>query len=228
MTVFVFSSRMIVFLWTTYSIHSTSFISFSMLIIVCLIICSLFNIYLFNAYRSYRRLKKTIHLPGPPSRFFFGNTDELWSTNYFSRLLQTWTNIYGKTYVYFEGHIPVYVSSDVEFLQQVFVKQFFAHFVERKKTPFERHVDERLTNLVSANGVSWKHQRHIINPAFSSGKLKGINQLMNRCINNFIALAEQHDNDEFDIFDMYKRLCLDILRESSRSSILFTYIALLF
>ena len=181
------------------------------MLITVLLVASTCFLYLLNAYFCHRRLTRTIRLPGPRNHFFFGNTKELWSTKFFSRLLQTWTQRYGKTYVYFEGQVPVYVSSDEEFLKQVFVKQFFSNFVERKKTPFERQVDERLTNLVSANGVSWKHQRQIINPAFSSGKLNRMSGTMNACLDEFFELIEQHKQNEFDIVDMYKRLVLDIL-----------------
>ena len=182
-----------------------------MLFTVVLLSCA-FLLYLSTAVLRHRRLKSTVRLPGPPGWFFFGNTGELWATNSFSRLLQSWTNVYGKTYVYFEGQTPVYVSSDVEFLQQVFVKQFYSHFVERKKTPFERQVDEGLTNLVSADGASWKHQRHIINPAFSIARIKRMNTNMNECVSHFIELVEQKNDEDFDIFHMYKRFALDVLR----------------
>jgi len=182
-------------------------------LITVLLVVSIIFVYFITVYVRHERLKKTIRISGPPNRFFFGHVRELWSTKFFSRLLQSWTKQYGSTFVYFEGQTPVYVSSDVEFLQQVFVKQFFSNFVERKKTPFERQVDERLTNLVSANGPSWKHQRHIINPAFSPGKIKGMGTLVHRCFDEFNRLVEEKRNRSFDIYEMYKRLSLDILLE---------------
>ena len=185
------------------------------MLMTILLVISIVLVYLLTVYISHCRLAKTITISGPPKRFFIGNVQELWSTKYFSRLLQLWTKQYGKTFVYLEGQTPVYVSSDVEFLQQVFVKQFFSHFVERKKTPFERQVDERLTNLVSANGPSWKHQRHIINPAFSPGKIKGMGVVVHQCYEHFNTLLKQKQDEQFDIFDMYKRLSLDILREQN-------------
>lgn len=35
-----------------------------------------------------------------------------------------WTKIYGKTYGYYEGAAPILVTSDLQILEQVLVKQF--------------------------------------------------------------------------------------------------------
>lgn len=181
------------------------------MLLTIFLLVSLLLAYLINVYVRHRRLRTIIHLPGPKNHFFFGNTSELWSTKYFSRLIQTWTNAFGKTYVYYEGQTPVYVSSDVEFLQQVFTKKFFTNFPERKKTPFERQVDQQLTNLVSANAKSWKHQRHIINPAFSPTNLKAMSPTMNHCLDLFFTLLLSKFDHDFDIYEMYRRLSIDIL-----------------
>lgn len=41
-----------------------------------------------------------------------------------SSRLMSWTKQHGKTYGYYEGPKAVIVSSDLDFLQEIFVKQF--------------------------------------------------------------------------------------------------------
>lgn len=45
--------------------------------------------------------------------------------------MRQWTKKYGKTYGYYEGHLPIIVTSDLEIIQEVFIKQF-GNFVARK------------------------------------------------------------------------------------------------
>lgn len=179
---------------------------------VVLSICLLAKFF-FNRFTRHRHLKRSIRLCGPKNVFFLGSVVELWSTRCFSQLLTSWTKIYGQTFVYFEGQTPVFVSSDVEFLQNVFERKFYSNFVERKKTPFERQVDENLTNLVSANGPSWKHQRQIINPAFSPSNLKSISPTIQLCLDQFIKNISDGKAKHLDIFPKLKELSLDVLRK---------------
>lgn len=39
-------------------------------------------------------------------------------------MLQKWTQKYGKVYGFYEGHLPILVTSDVDVIQEVFIKQF--------------------------------------------------------------------------------------------------------
>ncbi len=77
---------------------------------------------------------------------------------------------------YYEGHLPVLVTSDIDVLHEVFVNQF-NNFVGRKILPF--HVDDRTAGLFMATGDKWKRFRSIINPTFSPSKLKQVFVLKN-------------------------------------------------
>ncbi|CAF4513189.1 unnamed protein product, partial [Rotaria sp. Silwood2] len=63
-------------------------------------------------------------IPGPSHLFFFGHYRTIWSAKFYSRLLQSWTQQYGPIYGLYDGTRPLYVVSDVDFLQEVFIKQF--------------------------------------------------------------------------------------------------------
>lgn len=38
--------------------------------------------------------------------------------------MQEWTKKYGKTFGYYEGHTPMIVTSDLDLIQEIFIKQF--------------------------------------------------------------------------------------------------------
>lgn len=65
-------------------------------------------------------------LPGPAPNFFDGNLLELITgqNNSPSLVFREWSKKYGKTYGYYEGPKPVIVTSDINIINDVFVKQF--------------------------------------------------------------------------------------------------------
>ncbi len=71
-----------------------------------------------------------MNIETPEYKFFWGNTEELFAKQY-SNCLREWTKKYGKLYGYYEGHLPILVTSDVDMVNEIFVKQF-NHFSARK------------------------------------------------------------------------------------------------
>ena len=86
-------------------------------------------------------------LKSPPHKFFFGNFLEIRQEKKISKVLQEWTEKYGKTYGYFQGHTPMIVTSDLDFINEVFIKQY-KNFSAKK-----------VTNLILSNDLSMKIQR---------------------------------------------------------------------
>ncbi|CAF0908761.1 unnamed protein product [Rotaria sordida] len=112
------------------------------------------------------------------------------------------------------GTRPIYVVSDVEFLHEVFVKQF-ACFHSRH-LPFTARLKSRnLINLFGANGDHWRRQRHVINPTFSTTKLKLTSPIVNECIDALMNKIQEKENQEFDIYTLYKRLTMDVICHSA-------------
>ncbi|CAF1378380.1 unnamed protein product [Didymodactylos carnosus] len=150
---------------------------------------------------------KLLNISGPKSEFFFGHLRQIWNVKVYSRKLQEWTKQYGKIYGIFEGTLPIYVVSNLDFIEQVFIKQF-SNFNTRKSVIITSISKGRSTHLVSAVGRTWKRQRSIINQTFSAIKLKQMSPLMIDCVNE---LMKNVKNEEFNIYTLYKRMALDVI-----------------
>ncbi|CAF1333431.1 unnamed protein product [Didymodactylos carnosus] len=156
---------------------------------------------------------KARQIPGPTPSYFFGNVKTLWNAESPSRQLVEWSKQFGKIYGIFEGTRPHYIVSDVDFLQEVFIKQF-SHFPIRKTTIFSKALNKgKRIHLFSALGTRWKRQRNVINPTFSAVKLKQMSPLINNCINELMKklpdYSEKHE--DFNIYVLYKRLTMDVI-----------------
>ncbi|CAF1529178.1 unnamed protein product [Rotaria sordida] len=176
-------------------------------IVVCLIVAYLWTIN--NRYDYFKRLG----ISGPPHHFFFGHYKTLWSTKSFSKQLQEWTRQYGSIYGLFLGTTPIYVVSDVDFLQEVYIKQF-SSFHSRIIASVLRIERSGRTNLFRTIGARWRRQRHVLNPTFSSAKLKLMSPLVNGCIEamlNKVSQITHSEHKEINIYELYKRMTMDVI-----------------
>lgn len=176
-------------------------------ILFAVVICLIFT-YLWNIKSKYEYFKRR-NLPGPPPTLPFGHYLNLWSTSSYSRKLENWTKQYGSIYGLFEGTRPMYVVSDVDFLQEVYIKQF-GSFHSRRLPFIMKPILGQKAHLLAAHGNTWRRQRHVINPTFSVAKLKLMSPLVNQCIQRLMNKLDEQ-NEEFNIYDMYKRLTMDII-----------------
>ena len=180
---------------------------FLTLILVTLIIC-LVVAYLWNVKSQYDYFK-TRGLSGPPPVFLFGHYLTIWSTHAYSRQLEKWTKQYGSIYGLFEGSRPMYVVSDVDVLHEVYIKQFASFHTRRVPFVMKKSLIQK-AHLLGAEGATWRRQRHVINPTFSTAKLKLMSPFVDHYIQNLMnKLAEK--KAEFNIYVMYKRLTMDVI-----------------
>jgi cytochrome P450 len=185
-----------------------------MLLTIVLSTCvfSLIIVYVWIFNNRYGYFKRH-GIPGPPHRFFFGHYKDLWSAKSFSKQLQQWTHQYGSIYGLFAGSQPMYVVSDVGFLQEVYIKQF-SSFHSRRLPVILRLQTGNKVHLFGASGARWRRQRNVINPTFSSAKLKLMLPLLNGCIEAMLTKISDlvHDkNTEINIYNLYKRMTMDII-----------------
>ena len=175
--------------------------------ILLLILGGLLIYYLFLLQQRYQYFSQR-NIPTPPFEFLFGHIRTLWNARLYSRQLENWTKQYGKIYGLYEGTIPVFVTSDVDFLQEVFIKQFSV-FSARRPTLLDGFV----SNLFSAIGPTWRRQRHLINPSFTTAKLKTMSPLINGCISDVMKKLSDHaeNGEQFDIYLYYKRMTMDVI-----------------
>ena len=161
--------------------------------------------YIRQFYDFFTRLR----IPGPPPILFFGNFLDIIKTRRYSLSINKWTEKYGRIFGYFEGHTPILVISDPDVLQEVFIKSF-SNFHSRRAFALE-DPRARDTHLFSAVGLRWKRQRFVINPTFSSSKLKQMTPLIHRTLARLMEkMAEEHKiNQPFDIYAYFKRFTMD-------------------
>ncbi len=182
------------------------FITTTFLVIILSVLVSL---YLWNIKSRYSYFKVR-SIPTPPFDFFFGHYKTLWSVPSISRQFEKWTKKYGSIYGLYEGTRPVYVVSDVEFLQEVFVKQF-SSFDSRRLPFITRLSTGNHVHLFGADGNRWRRQRHIINPTFTNAKLKLMSPLIHHSIDTFMEKVQKQEENEFNIYTYYQQVTLDII-----------------
>ena len=180
-------------------------------LVVCLVTVVVIYLWILNCRYSYFKQRG---ISTPPYCFFFGHYKTIWSTSLLTRQLETWTRQFGSIYGLFEGTRPLYVVSDVEFLNEVFIKQF--SLFHSRRLPFIVQTSRgKKIHLLGASGANWHRQRQVINPTFSSAKLKLMTPLVNGCIEALIKKlsAESEEQEEFNIYMLYKRLTMDVICE---------------
>ncbi|CAF1435703.1 unnamed protein product, partial [Didymodactylos carnosus] len=153
-----------------------------------------------------------LNIPCPPPTFFFGNYRTLWTSGIaYSKQLQQWTREYGHIYSMYEGTQAIYVVSDVELLQEIFIKQF-SNFNTHHKTqlPIKTRKNQH-DDLIASSGQQWKRQRTILNPVFSQAKLKQMAPLVDNCIAELMTKLSSSENNVFNIYPYYKRLATDVI-----------------
>lgn len=168
----------------------------------------IFIAYLWQIRKSYEFFRCR-NIPGPQPTFFFGNFLEVIQSNRLSSSIHQWTKKYGSVFGYFEGHTPVLVISDPDVLQDVFVRSF-SKFHSHRDSPFS-NPQAKDVNLFNAAGPRWKRQRFVLNPTFSSTKLKHMISLLHQTVKTFMKkISEQYDRQQpFDIYVCYKRFTMD-------------------
>jgi cytochrome P450 len=152
-------------------------------------------------------------IPSPPiSSIIFGHLTDLWSAKSYSEQLRQWTHQYGSVYGLFEGTRPVYVISDIKFMEEIFITQF-ARFYSRRTSLANRILGEEHFNVLSANVAQlWKKQRKILNPTFSGAKMKRLLPTVETCVNIFIGILSSIPHDAIiNIYEIYKRLTMDVI-----------------
>jgi cytochrome P450 len=173
-------------------------------IILCLVGYLIYNRFCYFSNRS---------IPCPPiSSILFGHLSDLWAAKSYSEQLHKWTHQYGSVYGLFEGTRPVYVISDIKFIEEIFITQF-ARFYSRRTSLINRVLGIERLNVLSANiSQLWKKQRKILNPTFSGAKMRRLFPTVETCVHIFIERLRLTTNGSIiNIYEIYKRLSMDVI-----------------
>jgi cytochrome P450 len=104
----------------------------------------------------------------------------------------------------------MYVVSDIDFLQEIFIKQF-SSFHSRRVNFLLSIRKSNGASLFSAHANQWRRQRHVINSSFTTLKLKTMTPLMNKCIESMMGKLNEMNGSEFNIYALYNRLTMDVI-----------------
>lgn len=188
-------------------------IKVKMLLLTTTLLVVLFSviiIYLWYIQRFYDFFKK-LNIPGPKPILFFGNLLEVILSGKRALSVKKWSEKYGHVYGYFEGHTPILVLSDPDIVEEIFVKSF-SKFHSRRSSPF---VDQqsKIVSLFNAVGLRWKRQRFVLNPTFSSLKLKQMLPLIDESVEKLMKKIDEHSqgNEPFNIYSFYKRFTMETI-----------------
>ncbi|CAF1078540.1 unnamed protein product [Adineta ricciae] len=183
-----------------------------MSIISIILICILLCLVCYAVYQRFCYFKnRSIPCPPLPS-IFLGHLPILWSVKSHAEQLRQWTQQYGSVYGLFEGIRPMYVTSDVAFIEEIFVKQFH-RFPIRRLTLLNRSIGHKLSNVFSAGLLSiWRRQRRILTPTFTGAKMRRLLPTVDTCVNLFMdKLNTVPSGSIFNIYELYKRLTMDVI-----------------
>ncbi|GMR41446.1 hypothetical protein PMAYCL1PPCAC_11641 [Pristionchus mayeri] len=150
----------------------------------------------------------------PPRSMIFGSTQDLLQKDY-PRVLKyrDWGREYGKTYGIKEGVHNTLITSDLEMVHEMFVKQF-DYFHSRKRVVLgpDPEKDVRV-NLFQSRGQRWKRLRALSAPSFSISSLKKIRPVVEDSVLNMVRIMEERHagGDVFNIHQFYCEYTMDTI-----------------
>ncbi|PVD38785.1 hypothetical protein C0Q70_01408 [Pomacea canaliculata] len=150
-----------------------------------------------------------LNIPGPKPSILVGNLREIMKKGQFHATVE-WSQKYGRVFGFFEGYTPVLSISDPDILSQILGKDA-SNFMSRKPFPL---APRKSLGLFLENGHQWRRSRSLLTPAFSSGKLK---QMMNIMTTSADMLVENLSSrcrgreGTVDMYSAFQSLSLDVI-----------------
>lgn len=134
-----------------------------------------------------------LSVSGPkPSVFAFGNAFQISGSTDVPKTEVSLVQKYGLIYGTYAIFTPTLTVADPEAIKQILVKDFHL-FVNRRKSD----VLEELMNisLFSTENDNWKRIRGITSPAFTSGKLRSVQPIVQKSVDHLVAYLNRLVNN---------------------------------
>ena len=157
---------------------------------------------------------RKLGIPGPKPHWLFGNLHQIWGRQ-LHVVYRDWSEEFGEFYGYFEGPTPILVTSSLDGVEQICVKQYSNFQGHRFGVPVrpdptilsqKQQTGPTSPNLFFEWGKVWKKQRLLCNPAFSTGKMKQYKQFVtatqNKLMDKFTEKCEA--GEDFEIQPHYQ------------------------
>ncbi|CAG2169526.1 unnamed protein product [Oppiella nova] len=162
---------------------------------------------------------KDRHICGPKPIPIFGNLLSL-SLKPRPLLELEWYKKYGKIYGLYSSAKPVLTVADPKLIKQILVKDFNA-FRNRSTPPGDGNLI-----MVRARDNNWKRIRAIVSPTFTSGKMRKMYALIDRCCEDFVnTLANDVSNgvNEVELTRLMGAYAMDVIASCAFSTKTNTY-----
>ncbi|XP_067141772.1 cytochrome P450 3A6-like [Centruroides vittatus] len=152
-------------------------------------------------------------IPGPKPSFWTGNLREIIQLKEFFEYENR--KKYGNIFGYFLGAKPILLVNDPELIEIIQIKNF-RNFCNKDFMLLDASIPHHIgtKSLPAGRDKNWKISRCILNPCFSSKRLKLMFYNFNEAIDEFfenIEGEEYKNENSFDVYPFYKKLTLDII-----------------
>lgn len=169
------------------------------------------GLYLYTAYKQ--SIFRRYGIPAPKPTPFLGSIPELAKKGMFQMDIDN-VKKYGKYFGSFVGNIPTVMISDPDMIKEIAVKQF-SNFQDRTQSvAIPKFWRQALDN---ATGGHWRLLRTTISPTFSSGKMRKMEPILDKCLDSFIEVLDERVkvNPVLDLQPVFGALTLDVVCSSA-------------
>ncbi|CAI9741127.1 cytochrome P450 3A24-like [Octopus vulgaris] len=148
---------------------------------------------------------KELGIPGPEPICYLGNLKEIGKRGN-GYAYKHFREIYGNLYGLFFGRLPICVTSDPEFIQEILVKQF-SNFTNRTVL-FGDEISQLTLPLTKDD--HWKYLRTVLTPTFTSHQMRRMNTMIQTYANILVEkFGNLADNGEIREVKTYIRITDD-------------------
>ncbi|TKR78194.1 hypothetical protein L596_019044 [Steinernema carpocapsae] len=181
-------------------------------LLVRLLLVSTVLVVLFYKYRAGYWKRRGVS--GPKSRIFTGHIPEIYDgSRHMATRLRDWTQEYGSVYGIQQGFKNILVTSDLQMIEELFVKKFDCFYGRKLNTLAPHPEKDDTVNTFSARGIRWKRLRNLTSPSFSTQSLKATFPVVADSIESFVGRLESRagTGEEFNIHPIFQQLTLDVI-----------------
>ena len=137
---------------------------------------------------------------GPKPLYLFGNVLDK-SFNSWPDADMEYAKKYGKLYGIYNGTQPVLCVMEKELIKDIMIKDFHC-FMNRPRINILHEMFQN--NLFMLESDNWKRVRTITGPSFTSGKLRAMVPLMEKCVDKFVAYFDKVIQEKDGVVDVKK------------------------
>jgi len=170
------------------------------------------SVILYYRYAKIYSYWKERNVPGPEPMYLFGHLLHFYRDHITDYKMKC-TKKFGRVWGYFEGQKPALSIADPEVAVQVCIKDFNV-FPNHRQNRLFNHFQKKF--LFAQQDDQWRRLRALISPTFTSGKMRKMVKLLEKCVNDLdLAISEQIDEGKssavINVKDTYSLYTMDAI-----------------